>query len=309
MYHIIINPASRSGKGSKIWTHKVEPKLRAKNIPYQSYLSAKAGDVSAYVKEILHAEQGKDICLIILGGDGTFNEALQAAADRKNVTLGYIPTGSSNDLARDLKIPSDPEKALELILTSKNRHTMDMGKVTGSDGKSRNFAVSCGIGYDAAVCEEVMRSNLKMFLNKLGLGKLSYLGIALKQLLTMKKAYARLILDDNHKIELNNMIFTAAMIHEYEGGGFRFCPDADDSDGVLDLCVAGDLSKGKVLLALPAAFKGSHYRFGGITAHTAKEVTIESSSPLWVHTDGEIFGKTDSVTITCVQNAVNIIVS
>lgn len=309
MYHIIINPASRSGKGSKIWADKVEPKLRAKNIPYQSYLSAKAGDVSAFVKEILHAEQGKEISLIILGGDGTFNEALQAADDWENVTLGYIPTGSSNDLARDLKIPSDPGKALELILTSKHRHTMDMGKVTDADGKSRNFAVSCGIGYDAAVCEEVMHSSLKLLLNKLGLGKLSYLGIALKQLLAMKKVTARLMLDDSHVIEMNNMIFTATMIHEYEGGGFRFCPGADDRDGILNLCVAGDLSKGKILLALPTAFKGSHYRFHGITAYTARKVTIESSSPLWVHTDGEIFGKTHSITITCIQNAVTVIVS
>lgn len=73
----------------------------------------------------------------------------------------------------------------------------------------------------------------------------------------------------------------------YEGGGFKFAPLADYRDGLLDLCVVGDLSKALILLALPTAFFGRHYMFRGITAYRARKVEIQTSAPLWVHTDGK----------------------
>ncbi|MCM1189285.1 MAG: diacylglycerol kinase family lipid kinase [bacterium] len=307
MYHIIVNPASRSGKGLKIWKEQVEPTLRQNNVLYQVCFSEKAGDVPRLAGELVSSADGP-MTLVILGGDGTVNEALQGIPDFSGVTLGYIPTGSSNDLARDLKIPTDPAAALELILHSGKCQSMDLGTVSYPDGKKRRFAVSCGIGFDAAVCEEASRSKVKEFLNKIGLGKLTYLGIALKQLFATRAVSAKLTLDDNPPVDIGSILFTACMLHRFEGGGFMFCPGADASDGLLDLCAAGDLSKLLVLFALPTAFKGKHYRFNGITPYLAKKVTIEASSPLWVHTDGEVTRKSGRITVTCEQNALHIIV-
>ena len=45
MYHIIINPASRSGRGAKIWSEQIEPALKESNAVYQTYFSKKAGEV------------------------------------------------------------------------------------------------------------------------------------------------------------------------------------------------------------------------------------------------------------------------
>ncbi|MCI5953143.1 MAG: diacylglycerol kinase family lipid kinase [Lachnospiraceae bacterium] len=307
MYHIIINPASRSGKGKKIWKEQIKPALLRDNVSFRPYFSEKAGDVAVIASQILSEATEFPVPLIILGGDGTVNEALHGLSDPSKVTLGYIPTGSSNDLARDLNIPTEPTAALELILHSGSVHSMDLGTVTYSDGEKRRFAVSCGIGYDAAVCEEALHSKLKRVFNKLGLGKLTYLGIALKQLLTAEPASGKLYLDDSAPIEINRMLFTACMLHRFEGGGFMFCPDANDSDGIMNLCSVGDLPKAKVLLALPTAFKGKHYRFRGVTPYRAKEVTIETSSPLWVHTDGEVTRKSNRITLTCEQQAIRII--
>lgn len=307
MYHIIINPASRSGKGKKIWKEQIEPALLRDNISYRSYFSEKAGDVAEIAAQILGEASEFPVSLIVLGGDGTVNEALHGLSDTSKITLGYIPTGSSNDLARDLNIPTEPTAALELILHSGSVQPMDLGTVTYSDGKKRRFAVSCGIGYDAAVCEEALHSKMKNILNKLGLGKLTYLGIALKQLFASKPVSAKLYLDDKAPIDIHNMLFTTCMLHRYEGGGFMFCPDADAGDGILNLCSAGDLSKALVLFALPTAFKGKHYRFRGINPYLAKKIVIEASAPLWVHTDGEVTRKCDRITITCEQHAINII--
>lgn len=320
MYHIIINPASRSGLGKKIWTESVEPALNDKQIEYQAYFSQKPGDVAVLAKEITNAYTqpafpntdassetltSENTCkLIILGGDGTVNEALQGISPDAKVMIGYIPTGSSNDLARDMGIPKKPLAALNNILEAEKNpdriHPMDKGLVTFDKGE-RYFAVSCGIGFDAGVCEEAMHSKIKDTLNRLKLGKLTYLGIALKQLLAAKKVSCDIYLDDKEPIHIKKILFAATMTHRYEGGGFKFCPTADYADGIFDLCVVGNLPKLIILCALPTAFFGKHFIFPGVEHYRAKQVRISTSTPLSVHTDGEYHGKYSELNLSCKQ--------
>lgn len=315
MYHIIVNPASKSGRGAKIWS-VLEPVLKAKEIEYKVFFSKEAGHVIKLVRDlgvsILDADPDAVLKLIILGGDGTLNEVLQGITDFNRVEVGYIPTGSSNDMARDLRLPHDPVVTLNNILSCKQPTLMDLGCLTYenvSEQMSRQhskelitrrlFTVSCGIGFDAAVCEEALSSKFKNILNKLGLGKLTYLIIALKQLIMARKISCQITLDDKEIISLPKFFFVAGMIHQYEGGGFKFCPDANYQDGIIDLCVAGNLPKWLILIALPTAFKGEHYRFNGIDRYAASKVHIETSVPLWIHTDGEVSMQSNSITMTC----------
>lgn len=323
MYQIIINPASRSGKGLTIWKEIIEPALHAEKIPYRSYFSREAGDVARIASDITaNVPEGTAITVLILGGDGTVNEALQGFRYTKGITLGYIPTGSSNDLARDLALPRKPLQALELILRHGKPQSMDLalltygdtGEVEKSAGSTcissarRLFSVSCGIGFDAAVCEEALHSRMKKVLNKLGLGKLTYLAIALKQLFATKTVSCRLTLDDGEPVHIRAILFVAVMLHRFEGGGFMFCPDADSQDGILNLCTIGDIPKWFALLALPTAFYGKHYFLKGIVPYRASRVHIETSSPLWVHTDGEVSRRSSSLNIICEPDAIQIIV-
>lgn len=306
MYHILINPTSRSGRGMQIWKNQIEPLLQKENISYRPYFPKKAGDAARITQDITSRTAGP-LSLIILGGDGTMNEALQGMQDTRRITLGYIPTGSGNDLARDLGLPANPTDALDLILHSGAPRTMDLGTVSYPDGTSRRFAVSCGIGFDAAVCEEAMHSRLKKLMNRLGLGRLTYLGVALKQLFAAADVSATLTIDGRPPIDMGKMLFTACMLHRFEGGGFQFAPDADADDGILNLCAVGRLPKLLVLLALPTAFKGKHYMFRGITPYRAKKVTIETTQPLWVHTDGEVLRKSQRICVSCEKSAIRII--
>lgn len=315
MYYIIVNPASKSGKGERIWS-LLEPVLIKKKIEYKVFFSKEAGHVIRLVRELSASLLENDpdfvLKLIALGGDGTLNEVLQGITDFDRVQLGYIPTGSSNDLARDLGLPSEPVAILEKILSCKEPSLMDVGILTYSQpsgelsrlhsdtaSMTRYFSVSCGIGFDAAVCEEALASRFKNVLNKIGMGKLTYLSIALKQLIKAKKVTCKLTLDDNRSIELSKFLFVACMIHQYEGGGFKFCPGASACDGVIDICTVGNIPKWLILMALPTAFFGKHYIFRGIEHYTAKKIQLETSSPLWVHTDGEVTRKSSSITITC----------
>lgn len=304
MYHVIVNPAACSGKGFIIWKNRIEPALRKEQVPFQSYLSEKPGDVIKIAKEISTKAAGDAaIRVIVLGGDGTVNETLQGIADPSRLILGYIPAGSSNDLARDLNIPKDPLDALHLILDGKIPVPMDLGCITYSDGEKRRFLVSCGIGYDAAVCEEALHSPFKKTLNKLRLGKLIYLSVALRQLFAAKAVSGSLTLDHGDKIRIGNMLFTCCMLHRFEGGGFMFAPDADPHDGILNLCAVGDISKALILFALPTAFHGKHYRFRGITPYRGRNIVIETAKPLWVHTDGEVTRKETHLEISCEKDA------
>ncbi len=215
MYYFIVNPASKSGRGGKIW-NELEPVLTERNIRYHVVFSKRAGYVSQYVRELtaglasesdsasaseLPENLGHPIRLVVLGGDGTINEVLQGIGDFDKVQLGYIPAGSSNDLARDLRLPKDPRHILDIILSDRIHRTLDIGSVHYHEtNTTRYFAVSGGIGFDAAVCEEALRSRLKKVLNKFGLGKLIYLAIALKQIITARKTACNIYLDNEKSV-------------------------------------------------------------------------------------------------------------
>lgn len=323
MYYIIVNPASKTGKGKSIWTN-LEAILIDKSIEYKVFFSKFAGHVPKLVRDICESTLSGNpqipINLVVLGGDGTLNEALQGITDFSMVRLGYIPTGSSNDFARDLGYPKKPEQCLENILNCKEPISMDIGCLeynNTSDKLSRlhsdelhvkkYFNVSAGIGYDAAICEEALTSKIKNFLNKFGLGKLVYLVIALKQLIRTKNGDCVMTLDDKTSVNLPNFLFVACMIHQYEGGGFKFCPNADYADGVIDICGVSNISKFTVLRALPKAMKGKHFKYKGIERYSGSKIKLETSTPLWVHTDGEVSFKSSSITITCLKQALQLL--
>lgn len=299
MYHIIINPSSKSGRGIKIWK-ELEPIFAERNIEYRLVYSEYAGHITKIVNKLTDPLEGHGhVKLIALGGDGTMNEVLQGVMDWDNVSIGYIPTGSSNDFARALKFAKDPKSQLDNILSCKEEKILDLGRITYLDAQdnegnpitvSRLFDVSCGIGFDAAVCEEALHSSsaVKKALNKLKLGKLTYLAIALKHLLVNTGASVSYTLDNGIPVKLDHFLFIAMMQNKYEGGGFMFCPKANPTDGLIDICAVSVKSKAKILTAIPLAFFGKHTLFNGISCAQASKVRIRTSNPLWIHTDGEV---------------------
>ena len=315
MYHFIVNPTSKTGLGEKYW-QRVKTILDEKKIEYKVIFSKKVGHVEEIVRKLITETKRDKVHMIILGGDGTVNEAIQGIDDCEKAVISYIPTGSSNDLARDMGISRNPEEALEGILKAEKEAYMDMGLLHYDEafleGKpveipDRRFMVGCGMGFDAAVCEESMRSKFKNILNKVKLGKLTYVGIALKQLLQSEMIDGKIVLDEKEEIPIKRMYFSVAMVHHYEGGGFKFCPDALDNDGLLDFCIAADASKLKVLRILPTAYEGKHVRFKEITMLRGKKAVIEADKPMWVQTDGEVKAQAKKITVSDLGKKVHFI--
>ena len=301
MYFFIVNPASHSGKGMQLWK-QVESVLQEKRVPYQVSFSKRAGDITLVVHRLTGSLKAGEVCsVVVLGGDGTVNEAVNGIENFEQVRFSYIPTGSSNDLARDMGISKDAVAAIDHIIAGERECLMDVGTLSWKELEAtqrRRFVVSCGIGYDAAICHEVSHSRLKAVLNGLGLGKLVYVGIGLKQMLSVGYCGARIRLGDQKPLELKRLLFVATMSHRYEGGGFMFCPQAKYNDGILDLCIAGNIPKWKFPIIIPFALFGKHCLFRGITLDHAKHIEIECAEPMWVHTDGEVSCKSSRIFIS-----------
>ena len=120
MYHFIVNPVSRSGKGLILWQKKIEPILKKKNIPYRVEYTKQRGDTTELCRKISASAKNEDNCIIVaLGGDGTVNDAVQGIEDFENTTFSFIPTGSGNDFAKDMKISKNVKKTLKKILSAK----------------------------------------------------------------------------------------------------------------------------------------------------------------------------------------------
>ena len=312
MYYFLVNPSSCSGRGLKIW-QELEAYLKEATVEYKSYFSKRQGHVEELMRDICeeHAEDAEPVNVVVLGGDGTMDEALQGILDFEKVNVGYIPTGSSNDFARALTYPDSPVKALKRILECKEPLRYDLGRLKyeamsdersrfhkGNIPSSRYFDVSCGIGFDAAICEEALAAGSKNFLNKIGLGKLTYLVICLKQLFGSKLAAGTLILDDDEKISFGKLRFIVGMNTCYEGGGFKFAPAAVPTDGHLDICAVSDINPFSVILSLPSAMKGKHVKNKKIHIYRVKSYEVITDIPLWVHTDGEVYTKATHIKVS-----------
>ena len=103
MYHFIVNLNSRTGKARKIW-EELRQELDRREVMYALHETKYAGHAIEISRKLVKTAEDT-VKIIVLGGDGTFNDiTCGIAAMDKRPILGYIPTGTVNDIARNLKI-------------------------------------------------------------------------------------------------------------------------------------------------------------------------------------------------------------
>ena len=243
MYHFIMNPTASSGKGMKVW-ETIENILIEEKVEYKAHVLNSAQETIEFVQILtgkntynnttdntvqkegitvaqMPTQDKEDCHIVVLGGDGTINAVLNGIEDFEHTILSCIRTGSGNDFARNVGVTKDVKKAIRHLLHEADSVCVDYGEATYQTENGqicRRFAISNGVGYDADICEEVSRSKLKRVLNYVGLGKLVYVTIGIKQIFTRKNSGAILYLDDE-SLQLPGLFFVVGMIHEKEGGG------------------------------------------------------------------------------------------
>ena len=244
----------------------------------------------------------------MLGGDGSANEVLNGMTHFEKVKFGVIPTGSGNDLARGLGIKGSPTEQLEAILSCEKEFVMDLGEVSWNGGKKpRLFAISAGTGLDALVCKKALKSALKDFLNKIHLGKLTYILLTIESLFTMETTDGAAVSDGKGQKNMKKMIFCAAMNFRAEGGGVPMAPAADARDGKLSVCCAYGIPKWRTFFCLPFLVTAKHLFIRGFEVTDCAEYDLKLKQPMVLHADGEYCGEVTEIHFKCLPGMLHVL--
>ncbi|AZA12106.1 diacylglycerol kinase [Corynebacterium gerontici] len=216
--------------------------------------------------------------LVVCGGDGLINLALQAQA-HTDVPLGIIPAGTGNDHAREYGIPLDPERAAELIVDGVAVRT-DLGKMRTDDGRERLFGTCVTQGFDSIVTE---RANSIAWPK----GSARYVTAIVLEFLHFHSIPCKIYLDG--ALEVDEPITLAAVGNTRSyGGGMKICPDARHNDGKLDLTVLGRMNRYSVARKFPKIYSGNIRGEDGLSQYRAEHIRIEMPD-MPVYADGDRF--------------------
>ena len=206
------------------------------------------------------------------GGDGTVNEIGSVMAFQ-DATLGIIPSGSGNGLARELTIPFDPARAFEIALAGREYH-IDAGELDG-----HLFFNVAGLGLDARVAHRFAAGGL------VRRGFARYVAITARELFTYKPD-EHTISADGASMRAHTLLIAIANSRQY-GSGAVIAPDARLDDGKLDVVVVAARSPLAVLAQVPRVFMGQMSRIPGVSTRAAVDIEITSAGPVLYHVDGE----------------------
>ena len=240
-------------------------------------------------------DKGYDI-VFACGGDGTINEVASALV-KSDVSLGIIPKGSGNGLARALTLPWDVDAAISLALRGKVKR-VDVGRVD-----DRYFFATAGFGFDALI-SKIYDSKAKKSGKR---GILPYFPIAMKEFMTYKPQSTKIRYDDK-MMRVFPFLLTIANTEQY-GGNAIIAPGAKPDDGLLDVCVVEDVSPMVALKLAFNMFKGRVDQlesFKRVLANTI-EIVMEGSNH-YVHADGEPFTSGERVKVSVVPKGLKVLV-
>ena len=322
-FHAVVNPVGASGRTLKKF-NEILPVMQAQEGEVEVHYSTKETGIGGVCRQLTKdLLPGEIINLIIVGGDGSLNDALNGIEHLEQVHLGLLPAGSGNDLAKGLGLDDDLAALAKEIMQGKVKRTMDIGEITyyntseelvekdrlgrwEEDTLTRRFHDSTGMGFDAAICQAADASRFKKVLNKLHLGKLIYILCAIRLVFSAKRPTLSVI-NDGRETKYDGTLLFVAMNNPYEGGGFKFCPDADNNDGLLDLCIATPKSNAAFFKIFPSGYDGSHVKFPVIHMDRGADIHVKSSAPQWVHTDGEVVCKSDEISIRILKEKISLL--
>lgn len=300
MYYFIVNPNAGGGNGGRVWKLLAE-RLKKLGVEYEAYLTAGQGEARTIAHRL--TDGNRDPMLIIaVGGDGTMNEILDGLSLGGAPSLGYIPAGTGNDLARSLRLSENPLRCLKHLLSPRRCLLLDYGVLTYGQQEifHRRFLVSAGIGFDGAVCHDLLNRRKTGFLQRLGLNRLGYVTAGLRQLLRWKPTKGYIVLDGVKKVEFNHIAFVSCHIQPYEGGGFKLAPKASPRDGQLSVCVVNCSQRLRLLPVLLSSIRGRHGKRKGVRTFECRDAQIHMERPLPVHADGESCGLQTDLQVGCV---------
>lgn len=209
--------------------------------------------------------------VVAVGGDGTVNEVASALV-HSETRLAVVPYGSGNGFAMHLGLGRNPQKALSFLNDTKEL-LIDSCRV------NEHFYVNlAGVGFDARVVYELKNSKTRGFQ--------AYFKNSVKQGIKYKNQVYRVQYDDNEVVEEKFLSITVANASMF-GYNFTIAPNADLSDGVLDVVHIKDAPKYKYFANMHRFLNRSVLKTPLTHLKFAKKISINSPDPIYYHVDGE----------------------
>ena len=249
-----------------------------------SFLSERPEHLAELARE---AAAGGARLLIAVGGDGTVNEVVNGIAGLGGVELAVVHRGTGGDFVRTFGIPHKIEAALDVARETTTRE-VDLGRAayrTWEGGEETKwFANAASAGLSGAVAKRVNETG-----KALG-GKVSYAWSTLAVFARWRNA--EVSVEVGAEKRSGPMYDVIVANGRYLGGGMKITPDAEPDDGLFDVLLIGDISKGDLLRNLPKLYRGTHLPHPKAEVLRGATATIDARIPLPVQLDGEQPGTT-----------------
>ena len=275
MKHLfIINPAAGSRDQSEKYRKTIAEVCGARNLNYEIRVSEAPGQCREIARRA--AESGEEYRIYSCGGDGTLNEVVSGAAGFDNVAVTMFAGGSGNDFVRIFS-ETEPFKDLERLLDA-DETVFDL--IRCNDDYSLNI---CSVGLDARIGTDVANYKRLPLLS----GFRAYAASTVVNVIRgISEHYVVEV--DGERIDGEQTLICACNGRFY-GGGFNPVPEADPSDGKLEVLVVRDVSRLKVAQVIGAYKNGKYKDYPHLIRHFSTDgVKILCDKPTSINLDGEL---------------------
>lgn len=287
---IILNPVSAKGRAIDI-REEIESEFKKLKIDYQIHISKSLQDMVNTTRKNLKNGFSN---FIGVGGDGTIHYMANILAGTDK-NLGVIPTGSGNDIAANLSLPSDVKSCCSIIKKGTTKR-LDLGLINDK----YYYLCIAGSGFDSQVND--LANNTRLPIK--GPAKYSY--SVYKTLITFKSKKFFMDYNNNHR-EIFGMMIAASIMPSY-GGGMKITPNADPEDGLFDICIIKRMSKLHFIKVFPKVYEGKHTEDNNVEIFRTNHLKLDSEYQFSVFADGEYICKLPA-SFRVVPKRLNFIVS
>ena len=274
----IINPISGKGKKKNLIARLIQEGYK---VVYTEY--------AGHAEEI--AKNATEQIVVAVGGDGTVNEVARGLVGTEK-TLGIIPCGSGDGLARHLGISHSYKKAMKTILGGKTS-PLDAGRIN-----NKLFFSVCGVGFDAIVSERFAKCG------KRGLSTYIKEGLKTWRIYTPERYTVKI---DEQVIENKAMFITIGNSNQW-GNGAKITPLADSSDGILDITIVDGFKAIELPWLAGRLMTGSAHKSRRVHTYRGQHITITRDEEGPAHADGDWFYTGKSIDIQIIPHALKVLV-
>lgn len=270
---VLTNPASGHGSAPHA-AERAIAQLHRRGLD----VVAIAGRDAEHARQLVDGalERGMD-ALVVVGGDGIISLALQVLA-QTDIPLAIVPAGTGNDHAREFRIPGkDPEAAADVVADGVV-DTVDLGRVRAADGTEKWFGTVMAAGFDSLVTDRTNRMSWPH-------GRMRYNLAIVAELSKLRLLPFRLSFDGGEELKIDLTLAAFGNTRSY-GGGMLICPDADPSDGMLDVTMVASASRTRLIRLFPSLFTGKHVHRDEVQTARAQTITVDSPG-IAAYADGE----------------------